>query len=400
MKLLFISQLFDPEYSIKGLDFLLEVKKEGFDIDVITTFPNYPTGKIFPGYKNKLWETEFHNGIRVIRVYSYISHSRSKTSRALTYFSFMISALIASLLIKKSDVIYAYHPQITTGMLAWVVKCFKKTPFITDVQDLWPDTLAATNISRAGFLYRVLNKVCNFIYSRSDHIVVLSRGYKETLIQRGVPAEKISFIYNWNSGENSIDKCEEGLLSNLDKYSSKFIYAGNLGAAQSLGTIITAFSKVKDASVCLIIIGAGVEEANLINYANSIGAKNTFFLGYIPSAKIKQYLNQADVLVVHLKDEPLFKITIPSKLQTSLNAMKPVLMAVGGEANEIVEKAGAGVTALPGNVDSIVYAIDRILGQRNDWEAMGVRGKRYYDENMSQRLAVEKITTLLKKYCK
>lgn len=398
MKLLFISQLFDPEYAIKGLSFLSGVQKSGLDIDVITTFPNYPTGRVYPGYKNKLWQVEFQNGIRVIRVYSYISHSRSKISRILTYFSFMVSALIASLIIKRADVIYAYHPQITIGIVAWLVRLVKKTPYITDVQDLWPDTLVATGFIQVGLLYKMINQICNFVYKNSEHIVVLSKGYKEILVQKSVPAEKISFIYNWNSEENRIfDECNDDLFSMvLDKYNSKFVYAGNLGAAQSLKSVISAFSRVEDDSVCLIIIGSGVEEDELKNFSKSLNAENIFFIGYVPSTKIKQYLDEADVLVVHLKDDPLFKITIPSKLQTSLNAGKPILMAVGGEANEIVESAGAGVCALPENVTSIVDAANSILKQRNKWQEMGKRGKQYYEENMSQQLAVEKIVALLK----
>ncbi len=399
MRLLFISQLFDPEYSIKGLSFLSGVQKLGFDIDVITTFPNYPTGRVFPGYKNKLWQVEAQNGIRVIRVYSYISHSRSKISRILTYLSFMVSALIASLVIKRADVIYAYHPQITIGFVAWLVGLAKKTPYVIDVQDLWPDALVATGFIQMGMLYKIIDLTCNFIYKRSGHIVVLSKGYKKILLDKAVPAGKISFIYNWNSEENrKFDGCYDEVFSTaLEKYNNKFVYAGNLGAAQSLKSVITAFSRVDDDSICLIIIGSGVEENELKNFAKSLNAGNIIFIGYVPSTKIKQYLDEADVLVVHLKDDPLFKITIPSKLQTSLKAGKPILMAVGGEANEIVELAGAGVCAMPENVMSILGAVNSIVKQRNQWPEMGDRGKKYYKENMSQQLAVEKIVVLLKR---
>lgn len=398
MRLLFISQLFDPEYSIKGLDFLAAVTKAGIDVDVITTFPNYPTGNIYPGYKNKIWQIEHHDGIRVIRVYSYISHSRSKFSRLLSYLSFMCSALIASFVIRKSDVMYAYHPQITMGILAWLVRLVRKTPFITDVQDLWPDALVATGATRHGLLYKLIDKVCNFIYKKSDYIVVLSKGYKRALIQRGVPAQKISVVYNWNSGDERVaGECDDDLFSMANEYENKFVYAGNLGSAQSLKDVIAAFSRLENTSVCLIIIGSGVEEDELADFAKSINGENIFFLGYIQSTKIQQYLIAADVLVVHLKDEPLFKITIPSKVQAYLNAGKPMLMAVGGEANAIVEDAGAGIGALPGNVKSIMSAIQIMIGRKDEWGEMGEKGKQYYLHNMSQNLAVEKITGLLER---
>ncbi len=396
MKLLFISQLFDPEYSIKGLSFLQGINKSGFDIDVITTFPNYPTGKIYPGYKKKLWQVENHDGVRIIRVYSYISHSRSKLSRALSYLTFMFFALFASLFIKRADVIYAYHPQLTTGLVAWIVKCFKKTPYITDVQDLWPDALIATGLAKKGILYQFINSFCQFIYSKSDHVIVLSKGYRDALIKRGVPANKISFIYNWSS-DSSLVNNPVNVLSFLDKYESKFMYAGNLGSAQNLKSIIAAFSNIKDNSACLVLVGSGVEEVMLKKYSESLDVKNIYFIGYVSSGEIKQYLQAADVLVVHLKNEDLFKITIPSKVQSSLSVGKPILMAVGGEANEIVEEAGAGICALPEDEESLLAAIKEMLSRREEWGEMGARGKSFYNDNMSQELAVEKISLLLSK---
>ena len=395
MRILFISQLFDPEYSIKGLGFLQEMQKRGFEVDVITTFPNYPTGKIFAGYKLKPWQIEMHGGVRVIRVFSYISHSRSKFSRALNYASFMISAFLAAAIIRKPDVIYAYHPQLTTGLIAAVFKKLSGTPFITDVQDLWPDALAATGTQRKGLVYSAINKLCNFVYKAAARIVVLSDGYKRALIDRGVSAEKIAVVYNWHADESvTIDGGEERVLP--QGFDHTFVYAGNLGAAQSLKNVISAFSRSAEKSVCLVVIGSGVEESELTTHAHTIGAKNVFFLGYVSSREIKKYLSQADVLVVHLRDEPLFKITIPSKIQAYLSSQKPILMAVGGEANQIICDADAGVSAEPDNVLSIESAISELLSRRNEWEEMGRNGRRFYEAEMSRGRGVSKIVSVLK----
>ncbi|WP_439858863.1 glycosyltransferase family 4 protein [Pseudomonas sp. MBLB4136] len=396
MRILFISQLFDPEYSIKGLGFLQEMQRQGFDVDVVTTFPNYPVGKIFPGYKLKPWQVETHSGIRVIRVFSFISHSKSRLFRALNYFSFMVSSFIAVAVIRKPDVIYAYHPQVTTGIVASLFKMIRGVPFVTDVQDLWPDALVATGTQGKGVLYGMINRLCNFVYKQSAHVVVLSRGYREALIARGVPAEKISVVYNWyaNQGETVTEDCERVLPSGFEH---TFVYAGNLGAAQSLKSVISAFSRCVDKSVCLAIIGSGVEKDELIAHAQAIGANNVFFLGYVAPQKIVNYLRQADVLVVHLKDESLFKITIPSKIQAYLSSSKPVLMAVGGEANQIVSEARAGVCAEPDNISSIELAITQMLAKKDGWQEMGESGRRFYEAEMSQRKGVVKIVSALKK---
>ncbi|MES3040560.1 MAG: glycosyltransferase family 4 protein [Pseudomonadota bacterium] len=394
MRLLFISQLFDPEYSIKGLGFLGELQAKGVEIDVVTTFPNYPTGKVFAGYKVRPWQIEYQQGIRVIRVYSYISHSKSKIARALSYLSFMVSAFMACLLVRRPDVIYAYHPQLTTGFIAIFFKWLRCTPFITDVQDLWPDALAATGLHRTGRLYRLLDDWCGFVYRHAAHIVVLSHGYKAALIARGIESGKVTVVYNWHAYDAVVsDVVADSLLPRGYQY--QFMYAGNLGTAQSLKPVIDAFSRLQNDSVSLVMIGAGVEQDELARYTRSIAAENVFFLGYVPSGKIRAYLAQADVLVVHLRDEDLFKITIPSKIQAYLSSGKPILMAVGGEANQIVSNAGAGETALPENPDSICDAARRLLLDRERWALMGANGRACYEKDMARHIGVEKIMGVL-----
>lgn len=394
MRLLFISQLFDPEYSIKGLGFLNELKDKNFEIDVITTFPSYPAGKVFDGFKVKPWQVDYKNGIRIIRVYSYISHSKSKILRALTYLSFMISAFLACFFVRRPDAIYAYHPQLTTGFVAIFFKWLRGVPFITDVQDLWPDALAATGLQRDGRLYGLLGGLCRFVYRRAAHIVVLSVGYKAALIERGIEANKISVIYNWHADEIPFAQLAENrLLPAAYKYT--FVYAGNLGAAQALRSAIDAFAQLKDESVSFVVIGAGVEKDDLDRYAKSILADNVFFLGYIPPSKIKAYLAEADVLCVHLRDEEIFKITIPSKIQAYLSSGKPILMAVGGESNQIVLDAGAGEVAMPENPESLAAAARRLLLKKGQWPVMGSNGRAFYDRVMARSIGVEKIGYIL-----
>ncbi len=394
MRLLFISQLFDPEYSIKGLGFLNELKDNGTEIDVITTFPNYPTGKVFDGFKVKPWQVEYKSGIRIIRVYSYISHSKSKILRALTYLSFMVSAFLACIFVKKPDVIYAYHPQLTTGFIAVFFKWFRRVPFITDVQDLWPDALAATGLQPDGRLYGLLGGLCRLVYRQAAHIVVLSVGYRAALIERGIPANKISVVYNWHADEAPLTQSPEGRLLPVG-YKYTFVYAGNLGSAQALLSAIDAFAQLKDESVSFVLIGAGVEKDDLERYARSISADNIFFLGYIPSQEIKAYLAEADVLFVHLRDEDLFKITIPSKIQAYLSSGKPILMAVGGESNQIVLDAGAGEVALPGDPESLARAARRLLLKKGQWPDMGANGRAFYNRVMARSIGVEKIRCIL-----
>lgn len=396
MRLLFISQLFDPEYSIKGIQFLDELSERGIDVDVITTFPNYPRGKVFEGYKIRPWAIEYHNNIRIIRVWSYISHSKSKVARALSYLSFFFTSIIASLLVRKPSIIYAYHPQVMTGVLGIFSSFFRRVPFITDVQDLWPDALHAAGLNEKGLLSKVISRLTSLIYSRADKIIVLSEGFKKQIQRYGISASKIVVIYNWNAIEKKKDQSQCcGVAQDLSDRDVVFSYIGNIGTAQNIKVLIDAFANCSDLPMQFRIVGSGVEEVKLRAYVNDIDCQNVSFTGYISSDLIDIEYKNSDVVVAHLKKDDLFSITIPSKTQSYLYAGKPILMAVNGEAGEIVEKAGAGLRAESDDIVSIESAIRTMYSRQDDWAQMGQNGIRYYLENMSRRSGVDQIYKVL-----
>ena len=335
------------------------------------------------------------DGIRVIRVYSFISHSKSRIFRALAYLSFMVTALVAATIVRRPDVVYAYHPQITVGMIGVFLKKIKGVPYVTDVQDLWPDALSSTGIQGDGIIFRIVGRLCSLVYAQAAHVVVLSQGYRSSLIQRAVPGEKISVVYNWYAVADSLEEVDKKnpLISN---YRYKLVYAGNLGAAQDLRPVIEAVASLESEGVSITLIGAGIQRDKLIQYVESISAKNIFFCDYVAPAEIGKYLSKADVLLVHLRDDPLFRITIPSKIQSYLYAGKPIVVAVGGEARDIVLDAGAGVAALPGNVESIASATREIIGCVERWKVIGSNGRKYYDKFMGRDIGINKIFGILK----
>lgn len=401
MRILFVSQLFDPEYSIKGLELMKYWVSLGHEVEVLTTFPNYPTGKVFNGYKLSFCSTEEIDGVKVTRLWSHISHSKSELSRAASYISFTLMALYKAIFSKKPDLIYTYHPQSTTGGIGILMHKLRGVPFITDVQDLWPDSLFATGMKQKGMLIKLIDKWCKLTYSCASQVVVLSEGFKNVLIERGVAPEKINVVYNWCPEEVKIDKvlAENKFLDILyskDK-PAEFVYAGNMGAAQSLKTIIDAVSNFDNDQIILKLVGGGVEKDNLKNYISYKKIKNVIIGDYIAPTEIVDALNKADVLVIHLRDEPLFKITIPSKTQFSLAMGKPVLMAVGGEANELVAEGNAGTVAKPGNVESITSAIGELLAHRAKWNVLGANARTLYLDRLSAKVNYTKLNQVLSK---
>ncbi|MEZ2744901.1 glycosyltransferase family 4 protein [Halopseudomonas bauzanensis] len=396
MRILFVSQLFDPEYSIKGLSLMRHWVEQGHEVEVVTTFPNYPTGRVFPGYKRMFKQVEEIDGVRVVRLWSHISHSKSKISRAASYLSFTFMAFMYALFAKKPDVLYAYHPQSTTGLLAVALKKLRGVPFVTDVQDLWPDALIATGLKRRGFAIRLIDNLCRVVYAQAAKVVVLSEGFKKALMDRGVPEGKINVIYNWCPEEARIAEIvvSSSYYINENK-PAKLVYAGNIGAAQALKALIDAVGSFPPTTLVFDVYGNGVEKAELESYVYKVGYDNIVFKGYVPSSEIFSVLADADILAVHLRDEHLFKITIPSKTQSSMAVGKPILMAVGGEANEIVERSESGITAEPSSVLAIKAALSKFVNDKSRWKMMGKNSRQFYDNNFSTVANYQKLDTLL-----
>lgn len=202
-KILLLTQWFDPEPTFKGLVFAKELVKNGFDVEVVTGFPNYPSGIVYEGYKIKPIQREFIDGVHVTRVALYPNHDSSALKRVFNYMSFAFTSLIYCLFFaKKMDVIYAYHPPLTIGIVAVITRFFKKIPVVYDIQDMWPDTLRTTGMIKNEKMLTVVDKIAKWVYKKVDRIVVLSPGFKKLLIERGVPESKIDIILNWCDEES------------------------------------------------------------------------------------------------------------------------------------------------------------------------------------------------------
>lgn len=396
-RIIFLSQLFDPEYSIKGLSLIRFLREQGYDVEVVTTFPSYPKGECFDGYKPALIKKETVKGVPITRLWSFITPRKSKTARLLNYFSFFITSTFYLLSTRKADLLYAYHPQVTTGISATILKKLRKTKFITDIQDLWPESLIAEGLKEYSFLAKIVRRIVNFSIRNSSKVVVLSEGFRSYLLEKGVSEEKVEVIYNWCPEESSfLRQNERGYLLNLNKGPRSFFYTGNHGRLQALDSIIRAFASFSPCEATLTLIGEGSEKEHLKELSKKLGAENIEFMNFIPPNKLKRLVENADVMVCHLKDQELFKITIPSKIQAYLSSGKPLLIAAGGEANRLVLDAGAGFGAEPENVDSIKDAIKQaIAAPREDLISKGKSAQSYYHENLSADVAKKKIIEVI-----
>jgi colanic acid biosynthesis glycosyl transferase WcaI len=392
MRILFVMQWCRPEPDFKCIPMAKALMERGHEVQVLTGFPNYPEGKIYPGYRVRLWQKETIENVPIVRVPLYPSHDSSSFRRACNYASFAASAsLMGPFLVRKPEVAYVYNPMGLPGIL---LKYFKGTPFVYDIQDLWPDSLVAARMIANRMIIWVLGHFFRFVYRQSHHLIVLSPGFRQCLIERGIAQDKISVIYNWCDEEHIAPQRRNAELSRSLGFAGKLtvLYAGNLGKAQALEIVVEAarILQTTQPQVLFALIGKGTEMESLRHQVMVSDLENVRFLPQVPPGQIGAIMAQADALLVHLRADSLFSITIPSKTQAYLAAGKPILMGVNGEARRLVERAGAGICFGSEKRDELVLAVTR-LAQLTDREReiMGQKGLKFYQTHLSLSAAAE-----------
>ncbi len=396
MHVLMVSHGFNPEPHFKGLSFARELQRQGVQVQVLTGFPNYPGGKIYPGYQQRWVQKETLEGVEIVRVPLYPSHDSSPLKRTLTYLSFALSAaFIGVWFVRKADVVYIYHPPASTAFAGLVLRLFKAKRAVYDIQDLWPDTLLATGMMKRRWALGLVGLWCRFTYRWVDKITVLSEGFKRRLEQRGVPPSKIEVIYNWadEAAERSYAP------SPIPGFEGRFniVFAGQMGRAQALRSVLQAAEilKTQQPQIQFVFIGGGIEKSELEAHAKSRNLSNTRFFAPVPITEVGHWLAGADVLLAHLKNDPLFEITIPSKTQGYLASSKPILMAVAGEAAEMIVSAKAGLRCQPEDPDQIAAACLRFYEMSEEERSdMGKNGRAFYDRSLSLNQGVSRFCSI------
>lgn len=398
-RLILLTQWFEPEPVMKGLKFAQRLQQLGFDVEVVTGFPNYPGGTVYHGYRIRPIRRETMDGVAVTRLALYPSHDRSRIGRILSYISFFLSAAFyLTFFARRSDAVYAYHPPLTVAMAAMVARLFRRTPVVLDVQDMWPDTLRATGMISNERALHIVDLFCRWTWRRADHIAVLSNGFCRLLIERGVPKQKITVIPNW-ADEEAVTAdlgTRPEVLGDAGKF--QVLFAGNMGPAQALDSVLDAAATVaqKDSRIEFCFLGSGLELERLKARAEGETLENVRFLPRVPIAEVGAYLAAADCLLVHLRADPLFAITIPSKTQAYMAAGKPIIMAVEGDAAELVRQSAGGVVVPPEDAQSLADAIVMLAGLPSaELVRLGANARRFYDEGLSFERGVSSFAAVL-----
>lgn len=361
MKILLLSQWYDPEPIFKIGELARYLNAQGHEVTVITGFPNYPLGRVYSGYKMRLWQWDEIGGVRILRIPLYPSHNNSAISRVLHYLSFAFTSAVAGVIVGRGmDLLWAYSSAPNSGIPAVAISLINKIPFVLEVQDMWPETLAASNIMRPGWKLRILYGSIDYclriVYRMAAAIIVISAGFKRNLISKNVPANKIHVIPNWTDSELYRSLPKDSKIAEKWRLADRFnvIFGGNMGLAQNLRNVLFAAEKLKDLpKIQFVFIGDGVEYERLVQIARDRKITNVAFIGRQPTAQMPYFFALADILLVSLAKSPIFDITVPSKITAYMACKKPILCCASGDAADIIRDSGAGAICPPDDPDAL-----------------------------------------------
>ncbi len=373
MHILFLTDNFPPEVNApasRTFEHCREWVKAGHRVTVITCAPNFPKGKVFDGYRNRLWQRERMDGIEVIRVWSYITANEGFARRVLDYLSFMLSAILAGPWVRNVDVIVGTSPQFFTACAAYVVSRLRGVPYVFELRDLWPESIKAVGAMKDSRAIRLLERLEMFLYRKSGAVVSVTNSFKEVLVRRGIDAAKIHVVTNGVDVSQFKPRPKDAELTARLGLEGRFVagYIGTHGMAHALETLLDAAERLQHANVTFLFLGDGARKQALRELASSRGIRNVIFIDTVPKADVARYWSLLDVSVIHLRKTELFTTVIPSKLFECMGMGIPVLHGVAGESADIVSRTGAGIPFPPEGVEELCSAIERLRANPSELE--------------------------------
>ncbi len=367
MKILFLTENFPPETNAAATrvyERALYWVKDGHQVTIITSAPNFPQGKLHDGWQNRWHQVEMREGIRVVRVKTYIAANRGTTRRTLDFVSFMITAVSAGLFERRPEVIAATSPQFFAAVGGWMLGALRRIPFVFELGDLWPASIVAVGAMRPSLALRMLEKLELFLYRRSARVAALTNAFRKNLVDRGIDAAKIDVVINgvdlWRYAPQQRDR----QLADQWQLTDKFVlgYVGTHGMAHGLTNVLDAAELLQDRhDIRFVLVGDGAERAALIERANAQNLKNVVFLPPQPKDMMPKIWSLCDVALVHLKNTPAFAEVIPSKMFEAMGMGLPLLMALpAGEASAILTAENAGLHIPPEDPTALADAAKRL----------------------------------------
>lgn len=404
MKFGLLSQWYDPEPGGGAVPGVLSraLVARGHDVRVLTGFPNYPTGLLYKGYRQRLRHREHLAGVDVRRVPLYPSHSGRAIPRAANYASFAASAgAQASRHLSDRDALWVFNSPETVGLVATHVSKRHQVPFLLHVMDIWPDSVLDSGMVPAGRASRMALRLLETMVARTHRsaaaIAVTSPGQRELLISRGGDEERMHYIPVWADEEVFYPrKPDKSLLpSSIGADDLVLMYAGAMGHVQNLEGVVRAATMAANAGVHLVMVGSGIAEPGLRTLANELRATNVHFLGRRPPHEMGELVAAADLHLVSLADTPLLRVTMPSKVQSVMASARPIIGWCRGDAADVVRQSGAGLVPESDSPEELAEHLRTCAEDREKLRRWGRTARTYYDLHFSQGAAVTNVEQLL-----
>ena len=396
MHVLIVSQYFWPEnFQINTL--AKGLVQKGHKVTVLTGMPNYPAGKFFKGYGWRTPAFENHLGINIVRVPIIPRGNSGKLRLALNYLSFVISGIVLGSRRCRDNydvtLVFGASPILQALPAIWL-RHLRKIPHVHYVLDLWPESVVATDAIRSGLILKCLDRLVQWIYRKSDFLLISSQPFKEKLIMQGVPPKNIAYLPNSADSMHEIKNNQAAIAKKLGVPTGFWVmYAGNIAKAQSFTTLLDAAKRCMHLETLqFIIVGDGHLRQSMQQRVKDEGLKNVYFVGRHPPDSMPPIFAAADVLLTTLRNQTIFSLTVPARIQSYLSAGKPIISACGKAAADVIHAAGAGFSVSPENPDELARAIFRLhempLDER---QALGKKGKTYFENHFTHDKVVDQL---------
>lgn len=382
MHILFLTHYFPPEVNAPASRTYENAKRwvrVGHHVTVITCAPNHPNGIVYPGYANRLWQRDGKDGIRILRVKTYLSANKGIKKRILNYVSFMLSAFLFCSLVRRVDIVVSTSPQFFCGLAGYLVSRLKRKPWVLEIRDLWPESIIAVGALTNRSIIRILEAVESFIYRKAAHVVAVTHAFKRHIRQRGVPSARIAVITNGADMERYQPSVKSNAFRTGMQLNGKFVasYLGTHGMAHGLDTVLRAGRHLRHRDdIVFLLVGDGAERARLVKQREEMGLGNVIMLGQQPKEQMPKIIAASDACMVLLRDTALFRTVIPSKIFEAMAMERPIILGVRGESQGIVEACECGICIAPENDAELAEAVLALTDHPEKGRELGLNGRR------------------------
>ncbi len=403
MRIMFLGQHYAPEDvsgAILATELASDLITQAHQVSFITSAPSYPRGEVYRGYQNTFLSKQNISKVTVIRTWSYISPSKSFWPRILNYGTFSISAFLAGILAGRPEVILSFSPPLPLGISAWLLSKIWRVPWVLRVEDLYPDAAIQAGVLRNKAVIKFFYSLEKFLYQHATHISVISEGFKQNLISKGIDQSKLTVIPVWADPKAVVPGCKENAFRKEHELDGQFVvlYAGNMGHNSSLEDVLAAAELLKDnKKVKFVLVGEGVRKAELSHIAEEKNLSNVLFLPYQPRERYAEMMAAADMSLVTLNATSSWT-SLPSKTFNIMSSQRPILAITPSQSEiaAIVRDTHCGINVLPGEPHQIVEAILSVKNNPSRLEEMGVNGRAYLIANYSREKCVDLYEAMLK----